>query len=134
VLTAAAAVYLQEFRHSASATAAPAYHIYDQDHEVRHVRMNQQHRTPLTPPWYGDSVGHHQDDTLVIDTVGTKPAPLTSQSTVCRLENAPSKIETAQLMVALLDRFSKTVKPGGTKTFDIDDMSCAAYGGQQLAS
>ena len=35
--------------------------------------MNQQHPVPLTPSWYGDSVGHYEDDTLVIDTVGTRP-------------------------------------------------------------
>jgi hypothetical protein len=27
---------------------------------------------PLTPSWYGDSVGHYDGDTLVIDTVGVK--------------------------------------------------------------
>jgi len=46
--------------------------IYDQDHEVRHVRMNQPHPAQLTPSWYGDSVGHYEGDTLVIDTVGTR--------------------------------------------------------------
>jgi hypothetical protein len=46
--------------------------IYDQDHEVRHVRMNQPHPAKVTPSWYGDSVGHYEGDTLVIDTVGTK--------------------------------------------------------------
>jgi hypothetical protein len=46
--------------------------IYDQDHEVRHVRMNQSHPAQVTPSWYGDSVGHYEGDTLVIDTVGTR--------------------------------------------------------------
>src|SRR6202051_4309283 len=46
--------------------------IYDQDHEVRHVRMNQPHLARVTPSWYGDSVGHYEGDTLVIDTVGTR--------------------------------------------------------------
>jgi hypothetical protein len=32
--------------------------LYEQDHEVRHVRMNQPHPAKLTPSWYGDSVGH----------------------------------------------------------------------------
>ena len=26
----------------------------------------------MTPSWYGDSVGHYEGDTLVIDTVGTR--------------------------------------------------------------
>jgi hypothetical protein len=46
--------------------------IYDQDHEVRHVRMNQPHPAQPAPSWYGDSVGHYEGDTLVIDTVGVK--------------------------------------------------------------
>jgi hypothetical protein len=40
--------------------------------DVRRVRLNAQHPSPLTPSWYGDSVGHYEGDTLVIDTVGVK--------------------------------------------------------------
>jgi hypothetical protein len=46
--------------------------IYDQDHEVRHVRLNGSHPAKVTPSWYGDSVAHYEGDTLVIDTIGTK--------------------------------------------------------------
>src|SRR5450631_1174304 len=46
--------------------------IHDQDHEVRHVHMNKPHPAQVKPSWYGDSVGHYESDTLVIDTVGTK--------------------------------------------------------------
>ena len=49
--------------------------LYDQDHEVRHVRRNQAHPANVTPSWYGDSVGHYEGDTLVIDTVGQKSGP-----------------------------------------------------------
>ena len=49
--------------------------LYSNDHEVRHVRMNAAHATPVTPSWYGDSVGHYEGDTLVIDTVGIKVGP-----------------------------------------------------------
>lgn len=44
--------------------------LYEQDHEFRHVRMNASHPVPLSPSWYGDSVGHYEGDTLVVDTVG----------------------------------------------------------------
>jgi hypothetical protein len=44
--------------------------LYDQDHEFRRVRMNQPHPEHVTPSWYGDSVGHYEGDTLVVDTVG----------------------------------------------------------------
>jgi hypothetical protein len=38
--------------------------LYDEDHEVRHVRMNQPHPATVTPSWYGDSVGHYEGDTV----------------------------------------------------------------------
>ena len=49
--------------------------IYRVDHQVRTVRMNASHPANVTPSWYGDSVGHYEGDTLVIDTVGIKPGP-----------------------------------------------------------
>jgi hypothetical protein len=51
--------------------------LYDYDHEVRRVRMNQRHPAQVTPTWYGDSVGHFEGDILVIDTVGIRTSPLT---------------------------------------------------------
>jgi hypothetical protein len=49
--------------------------LYNYDHQVRHVRLNQSHPARVTPTWYGDSVGHYEGDTLVIDTVGIKVGP-----------------------------------------------------------
>jgi hypothetical protein len=49
--------------------------LYYEDHEVRHVRMNQPHPAKVTPSWYGDSVGHFEGDTLVVDTVGIRIGP-----------------------------------------------------------
>jgi hypothetical protein len=37
--------------------------------------MNQPHPAPATPSWYGDSIGHYEGGTLVIDTVGFKVGP-----------------------------------------------------------
>src|SRR5258707_10019990 len=59
--------------------------------------------------------------------------PLASQSTISRLENAPSKTEAARLTAALVDQAGTTVKPGKQEILDIDDTFCAAHGGQQLA-
>ena len=39
---------------------------------ARTIRMNASHPSPLTPSWFGDSVGHYEGDTLVVDTVGVK--------------------------------------------------------------
>jgi hypothetical protein len=46
--------------------------IYSEDNEVRRIRMNASHPAVLTPSWHGDSVGHYEGDTLVIDTVGQR--------------------------------------------------------------
>ena len=75
-------------------------------------------------------------DPLMKLTVGRCPetgAPLCSQSTMSRLENAPRKTEAAGLAAALLDQFGTTVKPGRLEILDIDDTFCAAHGAQQLA-
>jgi hypothetical protein len=49
--------------------------LYSNDHEVRRVRLNGSHPARLVPSWYGDSIGHYEGDTLVIDTVGVKIGP-----------------------------------------------------------
>jgi hypothetical protein len=46
--------------------------LYLRNHEFRHVRLNEPHPAHVAPSWYGDSVGHYEGDTLVIDTVGVK--------------------------------------------------------------
>jgi hypothetical protein len=51
--------------------------LYAFDHEVRHVRLNQAHPANLSPSWFGDSVGHYEGDTLVIDTIGIRTGPYT---------------------------------------------------------
>jgi len=46
--------------------------IYNQDDQVRHVWLNAAHPAKVTPTAWGDSVGHYEGDTLVIDTIGVK--------------------------------------------------------------
>jgi hypothetical protein len=46
--------------------------MYDEGPDVRHIRLNATHPKNVAPSWYGDSVGHYEGDTLVIDTVGTR--------------------------------------------------------------
>jgi hypothetical protein len=59
--------------------------------------------------------------------------PLASQSTISRLENAPTKTEAARLTAALIDQFCVSVTPRKEEFFDIDDSFYTAHGGQQLA-
>jgi hypothetical protein len=44
--------------------------IFDGDMQVRHVYMDVPHSANVKPSWYGESVGHYEGDTLVVDTVG----------------------------------------------------------------
>jgi hypothetical protein len=37
---------------------------------IRHVYLNVPHTKNPTPSWYGESVGHYEGDTLVVDTIG----------------------------------------------------------------
>ena len=49
--------------------------IYQHDNDFRQVRLNQSHPAKVVPSVHGDSVGHYEGDTLVIDTVGVKVGP-----------------------------------------------------------
>ena len=40
------------------------------DHMTRHVYMDVPHSANLKPSWFGESVGHYEGDTLVVDTIG----------------------------------------------------------------
>ena len=44
--------------------------IWRGDEMVRHVYLNVPHSTSVAPSWFGESVGHYEGDTLVVDTTG----------------------------------------------------------------
>ena len=44
--------------------------IFSGDHQVRRVYMDVPHSENPKPSWYGESIGHYEGDTLVIDTIG----------------------------------------------------------------
>jgi hypothetical protein len=59
---------------------------------------------------------------------------LCSQPTMSRLENAPSKIEIARLMAAMVDQYCDSYRRAPSSiTLDIDDTFDAVHGHQQLA-
>jgi hypothetical protein len=49
--------------------------LYLHDHQVRHVRMNVPHSAHPAATWQGESVGHYEGGTLVIDTIGQQVGP-----------------------------------------------------------
>ena len=44
--------------------------IWQMDHQVRHIYLDVPHSANPKPSWYGESVGHYEGDTLVVDTIG----------------------------------------------------------------
>ena len=44
--------------------------IYARDQQTRFVNLNKAHSKNLKPSWYGESIGHYEGDTLVVDTIG----------------------------------------------------------------
>ncbi len=44
--------------------------IWEADHQVRHIYLTDTHSPNVKPSWYGESIGHYEGDTLVVDTIG----------------------------------------------------------------
>jgi len=52
-------------------TAKEVLMIWPPNAEFRHVYLTDKHSTNLKPSWFGESIGHYEnDDTLVVDTIG----------------------------------------------------------------
>jgi len=80
--------------------------------DVRRVRLNEQHPSPLTPSWYGDSVGHYEGDTLVIDAVGVKTDRPYAMTMAIRGSSISIRVRRALLFYAL-KRLGLDIAPGG---------------------
>ena len=44
--------------------------VWQMDQQVRHIYMDVPHSANPKPSWYGESIGHWEGDTLVVDTIG----------------------------------------------------------------
>jgi hypothetical protein len=51
-------------------TPKQVWMVYSGDAQVRRIYLDVQHSEHPKPSWYGESVGHYEGDTLVIDTIG----------------------------------------------------------------
>src|SRR5579871_832079 len=56
--------------HSLYFIETPAEVVMIDAGRVRHVFMNVPHSSHPEPSWYGESIGHYEGDTLVVDTIG----------------------------------------------------------------
>jgi hypothetical protein len=51
-------------------TAKEVLMTWQLDHQSRHIYLDVPHSVNVTPSWFGESVGHYEGDTLVVDTIG----------------------------------------------------------------
>jgi hypothetical protein len=51
-------------------TAKQVWIAWREDNQTRRIYMDVPHSASLKPSWYGESVGHYEGDTLVVDTIG----------------------------------------------------------------
>jgi hypothetical protein len=81
-----------------------------------------------------DALRHDPIFKMAVGQAPESGDPLCSQPTMSRLENAPSKIEIARLMAAMVDQFCKSYRRAPASiTLDIDDTFDAVHGHQQLS-
>ena len=75
-------------------------------HDARVIRMNQEHVAPEIRSWLGDSVGHWEGDTLVVDTSNFRDSPSLGQAS----EN-----------LHVVERFTRVDKGTLLYQFTVDD-------------
>ncbi len=88
--------------------------VIEMAHDVRNIHLNGKHDG--VPKWFGDSIGHWEGDTLVVDTVDFNPAQLTRN--------------TKQLHI--VERFTRVAKDRLLYQFRVEDpgLYSEAWGGE----
>jgi hypothetical protein len=51
-------------------TPKDVWMLWREYNQARRIHMNVGHSADVKPSWYGESVGHYEGDTLVVDTIG----------------------------------------------------------------
>ena len=104
--------------------------MYSHGPQARYVRLNAQHPAKVTPSWYGDSVGHYERATLIIDTIGIKVAPL---STVDRYGTPHTEALHVVERLHMVEQARSSAEPLGTGGFrGVDDAIDRSYKGKVL--
>ncbi len=80
-----------------------------------------------------DSLRHDPVFKMAVGRLPEDGDPLCSQPTMSRLENAPSKIEIARLMAAMVDQFCESYRRAPASiTLDIDDTLDVVHGHEEV--
>lgn len=82
--------------------------LHARDHQIRIVHLNKPHLLNPQPSWYGDSVGHFEGDTLVVDTIGL------NDKTPVDIFNTPHTTKEH-----VIERIRVVRGPGGAKNLEV---------------
>jgi len=107
-------------------TPKEVWMILQYDHQPRRVYLNRPHSAHVTPSWFGESVGHYEGDTLVVDTIGLSDKTTidnyqTPHTTALHVVERFRKIEGGkklQVMVTVEDPGAFTTKWSAMQLFD----------------
>jgi hypothetical protein len=95
-------------------------------HDVRIIRLGATKHAPAQiHPWFGDSIGHWEGDTLVVETTNIHPTQLSESSTF-----GPYRGASEQLKVT--ERFTRTAPDVLNYKFTVEDPGAltASYSGE----
>jgi hypothetical protein len=95
-------------------------------HDARVIRLGAtQHVPPQVRPWFGDSIGHWEGDTLVVETTNINPLQLSQMSGFGPYRGASDKLK-------VTERFTRTGPDVLNYKFTVDDSEnlTAPYSGE----
>jgi hypothetical protein len=87
--------------------------LVEMNHDARIVRMNDQHRHNAVKTWMGDSVGHWEGDTLVVETINFHPGE--------SLRTNFSQSFYLSTNAKVIERFTRTSQTEILYEFTVDD-------------
>jgi hypothetical protein len=94
-------------------------------HDARIVRIGGKHAPAAVTPWFGDSIGHWEGDTLVVETTNINPTQLSQGGGLSPYRGASEKIK-------ITERFTRTGPTVINYKFTVEDPSTytAPYSGE----
>jgi hypothetical protein len=95
-------------------------------HDARIIRLGAtEHVPPQVRPWFGDSIGHWEGDTLVVETTNIHPTQLAQTSPLGPYRGASDKLK-------VIERFTRTGPDVLLYKFTVEDPSTytAPYSGE----
>jgi hypothetical protein len=112
--------------------------LYARDHQIRRIDLGRGHAVAPASAWYGDSVGHYEGDTLVVDTIGMNDKTLVDRygtphsqqlHTIERYRRVADGVLEAGVFVddpaVFTTPWSATVKYGPAEKHTFEEIVCA---------